>query len=107
MSILEHYFSSVKGREMYVFCHHLMVFSYLLENCRILFLIMVAIPFRRRARWAWWACWVPMLANLTYTFTLAHYNTTTLRYSLIADVALPVLLLLHIPAFFGNSRRTR
>lgn len=73
----------------------------------LLFLIMVAIPFRRRARWAWWACWVPMLANLTYTFTLAHYSTTTLRYSLIADVALPVLLLLHIPAFFGTSRRTR
>jgi hypothetical protein len=72
----------------------------------LLFLIIVAIPFRRRARWAWWACWVPMLANLTYTFTLAHYSTTTLIYSLIADVALPILLLLHIPAFFGTSRRT-
>jgi len=44
-----------------------------------------------------------MLANLTYTFTLAHYSTTTLTYSLIADVALPVLLLLHIPAFFGKE----
>lgn len=72
----------------------------------LLFLIIVAIPFRRRARWAWWACWVPMLANLTYTFTLAHYSTTTLRYSLIADVILPVVLLLHIPAFFGKSRLT-
>ena len=72
----------------------------------LLFLIIVAIPFRRRARWAWWACWVPMLANLTYTFTIGHYGTTTLAYSLIADVALPVLLLLHIPAFFGASRRT-
>jgi hypothetical protein len=70
----------------------------------ILFLIIVAIPFRQRARWAWWACWVPMLANLTYTFTLAHYSTTTLTYSLIADVALPVLLLLHIPAFISTSR---
>ena len=72
----------------------------------LLFLIIVAIPFRRRARWAWWACWVPMLANLTYTFTIGHYGTTTLVYSLIADVALPVLLLLHIPAFFGKSRLT-
>ena len=72
----------------------------------LLFLIIVAIPFRRRARWAWWACWVPMLANLTYTFTLAHYSTTTLTYSLIADVILPVVLLLHIPAFFGRTRRT-
>ena len=65
----------------------------------LLFLIIVAIPFRRRARWA---CWVPMLANLTYTFAIAHYSTTTLVYSLIAVVALPVLLL-HVPAFFGTS----
>ena len=69
----------------------------------LLFLIIVAIPFRRRARWAWWACWVPMFANLTYTFTLARYSTTTLVYSLIADVALPMLLLLHAPTFFRAS----
>ncbi len=72
----------------------------------LLFLIIVVIPFRRRARWAWWACWVPMLANLTYTFAIAHYSTTTLVYSLIADIALPVLLLLHVPAFFGKSTRS-
>ncbi len=69
----------------------------------LLFLIIVAIPFRKRARWAWWACWIPMLANLTYTFTFAHFSTSTLVYSLIADIALPVLLLLHVPAFFGKS----
>src|SRR5258708_4047435 len=71
----------------------------------LLFLLIVAIPFRRRARWAWWACWVPMLANLAYTFTLAHYSTTTLGYSLIADIALPALRLLHLPAFFGAATR--
>jgi hypothetical protein len=69
----------------------------------LLFLIIVAIPFRQRARWAWWACWIPMLANLTYSFTFARYSTTTLAYSLIGDVALPVLLLIHVPAFFGRS----
>ena len=69
----------------------------------LLFLLIVAIPFRRRARWAWWACWVPMLANLAYTFTFGRSGGTTLVYSLIADVALPVLLLLHIPAFFGKT----
>ena len=52
----------------------------------LLFLIIVAIPFRQRSRWAWWAFWIPMLANLTYTFTIAHYSTATLVYSLIADV---------------------
>jgi hypothetical protein len=72
----------------------------------LLFVIIVAIPFRRRARWAWWACWIPMAANLTYTYTIGHYGTTTLVYSLIADVALPVLLLLHLPAFFGKSGQT-
>lgn len=71
----------------------------------LLFLIIVAIPFRRRARWAWWACWVPMLANLTYSFTFGRYGGTTLVYSLIADIALPVLLLIHIPAFFGKAAR--
>lgn len=70
----------------------------------LLFLILVALPFRQRVRWAWWACWVPMLSNLTYTFAIAHYSTTTLTYSLIADIALPALLLLHIPAFFGKTR---
>ena len=71
----------------------------------LLFLFIVAIPFRRRARWAWWACWIPMLANLTYTFTIAHYSSNTLIYSLIPDIALPILLLVHIPAFFGSSSR--
>jgi hypothetical protein len=69
----------------------------------LLFLLIVAIPFRRRARWAWWACWIPLFAALTYTFTVASYSTTTLVYSLIADIALPVLLLIHVPAFFGKS----
>lgn len=71
----------------------------------LLFLIIVAIPFRKRARWSWWACWVPMIANLIYTFTFGSYGSTTLVYSLIADIALPVLLLIHIPAFFGQTRQ--
>ncbi len=70
----------------------------------ILFLLIVAIPFRRRNRWAWWACWVVMLANLTYSLTFGRHDATILARSLIADIALPVLLLLHIPAFFGEKR---
>ena len=71
----------------------------------LFFLVIVAIPFRQRARWAWWACWIPMFANLTYTFTIARYSSTTLVYSLIADIALPILLLIHVPAFFGRSTK--
>jgi len=46
-----------------------------------------------------------MIANLTYSFTFAHFSSSTLAYSLIADIALPVLLLLHVPAFFGRAAR--
>lgn len=69
----------------------------------ILFILIVAIPFRRRQRWAWWACWVPMLANITYSLTFGRHDQTILYRSLIADIALPVLLLIHIPAFFGGK----
>jgi hypothetical protein len=72
----------------------------------LLFLVILVIPFRRRARWSWWTCWIPMLANITYTLTIAHYSSTTLTYSLVADVALPILLLLHIRAFFYAPGRS-
>lgn len=91
---LTHYITALEA----AYAVHELVFG-------LLFLLIVAIPFRRRARWAWWACWVPMLANLAYTFAIAQYGQTTLIYSLVADIALPVLLLLHISAFFGKTTR--
>jgi hypothetical protein len=36
MLTLERFFSSVNRRDIYAFCHHLMLFSYLFENCCIL-----------------------------------------------------------------------
>jgi len=71
----------------------------------ILFLAILAIPFRRRMRWAWWACWAVMLANITYSLTFGRHDTTTLYRSLVADILLPILLLIHIPAFFGRKTR--
>lgn len=68
----------------------------------LLFLVIVAIPFRRRAVWAWWACWLPLIANIAYTLTFGRYDPAILRTSLIADIALPVLLLVQAPAFFGK-----
>lgn len=68
----------------------------------ILFLAIVAISFRHRARWAWWAWWAVELANLTYTLTFGAHDTTILTRSLIALIALPVLLLVQAPAFFGK-----
>ncbi len=69
----------------------------------LLFLLILAIPFRRRQRWAWWAAWIPMIANLGYTFTFGIHDHAILTRSLIADIALPALLLAHIPALLPPS----
>ncbi|HEX5503845.1 MAG TPA: hypothetical protein VFW96_14570 [Thermomicrobiales bacterium] len=71
----------------------------------ILFLVILAIPFRRRSRWAWWACWTPMLANVAYSLTFGRHDPTILYRSLVADIALPLLLVIHIPAFFRRAER--
>ncbi len=68
-----------------------------------LFLLLLIIPFRERQRWAWWAAWTPMIANLGYTLTFGLHDPTILYRSLIVDIALPVLLLAHIPAFFPRK----
>jgi hypothetical protein len=70
----------------------------------LLFIVLISIPFRRRQRWAWWAAWLPMIASLGYTFTFGVHDHTILARSLIADIALPLLLLAHIPAFFTRNR---
>ena len=68
----------------------------------VLFLTVVAIPFRQRRRWAWWAAWTPMIANIGYTLTFGVHDPALLARALVTDVALPVLLLAHLPAFFGH-----
>jgi hypothetical protein len=73
----------------------------------LLFIVLLAVPFRRRQRWAWWAAWLPMTANLGYTLTFGLHDPAILARSLIADIALPVLLLAHIPAFFSGPGRAR
>ncbi len=81
----------------YAYAVHELVFG-------VLFLIIVAIPLRQGARWAWWASWVVILANVTYSLTFGRHDPVILRRSLIADVALPVLLLILLPAFYGKRR---
>lgn len=71
----------------------------------ILFLAIVAIPFRRHARWAWWSCWAVMLANITYTLTFGSHDTTILARSLIGLIGIPILLLVQAPAFFKRAAR--
>ena len=80
----------------YAYAVHELVFG-------ILFVIIVAIPFRHRQRWAWWACWAVMLANVAYTLTFGRHDRTLLSRSLVADIVLPVLLVIYAPAFFLSS----
>lgn len=69
----------------------------------LLFLVIVLIPFRRRQRWAWWSLWLLLIADLGYTLTFGVHDPTIFTRSLIAVIALPVLLLAHIPAFFSRT----
>jgi hypothetical protein len=73
----------------------------------VLFLALVLIPLRRRQPWAWWTCWAVMIANLGYTFTIARHDSTIMTRSLIADIAVPVLLLLCAPAVFRRRGAAR
>jgi hypothetical protein len=50
----------------------------------------VAVPFRRGQRWAWWAAWIVMIADLGYTFTFGIRDHVILARSLAVDVALAV-----------------
>ncbi len=68
----------------------------------ILFLVIVAIPFRRGETWAWWACWVVLVADIGYSATFGRHDPTLLRQSLIAVIALPVVLLIQVRRFFGT-----
>jgi hypothetical protein len=69
-------------------------------------LVIVLIPFRGGAFWAWWASWIPLLAFVGYTITFARYASPTFAYSLVPDIALPLLLLAQLPRFMAARRTT-
>jgi hypothetical protein len=68
-----------------------------------LFLAIVLIPLRRGQGWAWWACWAVMIANVGYLATIGTHDSTILARSLIAVIAVPVLLAACVPAVFHRS----
>jgi hypothetical protein len=69
----------------------------------VLFLAIVAIPFRARRRWAWWACWAVLIAYLGYALTFGAHDPAIAPRAWGASAALVVLLLVHIPEFFSAS----
>jgi hypothetical protein len=66
----------------------------------LFFLAIVAIPFRQGRRWAWLACWISLIATVGYSLTFAHYSSTTLAYSLVPAIGIPLLLLSQAPRFW-------
>jgi hypothetical protein len=70
----------------------------------VLFLFIVLVPLRQGRRWAWWACWVIMIANVGYLATFGVDDSTTLTRSLIVVIAVPVLLALSAPYVFGPHK---
>jgi hypothetical protein len=72
----------------------------------VLFLAIVAIPLRRRQRWAWYASWAVLAADLTYTLTFGLHSTTILRQSLIADLATFALLTVIAPTPCADGTET-
>lgn len=69
----------------------------------ILYLLIVAIPFRRGYQWAWWACWTVEIANVAYVFTFGVHDPAIMTRALGAAIALPVLLLAATPQFFARK----
>jgi len=68
----------------------------------LFFLIIVCIPLRRGERWAWFACWPVLIADVGYSITFGRYDSNLLRQSLIADVAVPILLVAQASRFFRD-----
>lgn len=71
----------------------------------LLFLTIVVCAFRRGQRWAWFACWAVLIAAIGYSATFGAHDSTLLGRSLVADIALPVLLVIAAPSFFKRPAR--
>lgn len=70
----------------------------------LLLTVIIAVPFRQGHRWALWAIWLALIADLGYTLTFGVYDHAILARALIVDFALPALLLAHLPVFFTRPR---
>lgn len=71
----------------------------LIESIRLLCLVLVLVPLRRGELWAWCTCWVLLIAYVGYTVTTAQDGSTSFAYSLVADVGLPMLLVVQLSRF--------
>lgn len=73
----------------------------------LLFLAVVLFALRRGQVWAWFACWAVMIASIGYSATFGAHDSTILGRSLIADIGVPVLLVLAVPTVFAGKSATQ
>jgi hypothetical protein len=66
------------------------------------FLVVVVIPLRRKARWAWWACWVFMISAVGYVATFGAEDPAIFWRALAVTVMTPIALLAFAPHLFGH-----
>jgi hypothetical protein len=64
----------------------------------VLFLVIVAVGVRARRLWAWLACWAVMIAYVGYAATFGAHDPAIMTRALAAAIAVPVILLLQLPA---------
>ena len=72
----------------------------------LLLVAVIAIPLRQRQRWAWFACWTILIADVTYAATFGAHDPAILRESLIGAIGMPALLLALAPSVFRRSAET-
>jgi hypothetical protein len=70
----------------------------------VLLLAVVAVPLRQRQRWAWFACWTILVADVAYAATFGAHDPTILRQALIGAIGMPALLLVLAPSVFRSHR---
>ena len=69
----------------------------------LLLVAVIAIPLRQGQRWAWFACWTILIADVTYAVTFGAHDPAILRESLIGAIGMPALLLALAPSVFRRN----
>lgn len=70
----------------------------------VLLLGIVAVPLRQCQRWAWFACWTVLIADITYAATFGAHDSTILLESIVGALGMSTLLLAFAPSIFSGHR---
>jgi hypothetical protein len=63
----------------------------------VLLLVVAAIPLRRGERWAWWCCWLPVLAFAAFATLFGVHNPADLWAAIVAGLLVALALIALVP----------